>query len=37
LATSGEIGYAVTDVTSADPGLAAQLAQVPGTIRVRVL
>jgi len=36
LATAGEIGYAVTDVTSAEPGLVHTLRALPETIRVRV-
>lgn len=37
LNTNGEIGYVVTDVTSAEPGLTRQLNEIPETIRVRVL
>jgi D-3-phosphoglycerate dehydrogenase len=37
LATRGEVGYAITDVTSADPGIGAELESLPETIRVRVL
>jgi D-3-phosphoglycerate dehydrogenase len=37
LSTNEQIGYVVTDVTSAAPGLTAELAQVPGTIRVRLI
>ncbi|MCL1840950.1 MAG: phosphoglycerate dehydrogenase [Propionibacteriaceae bacterium] len=37
LSTAGGIGYVVTDVTQAAPGLTAELAEVPGTIRVRLL
>lgn len=37
LATRNTIGYVVTDVTDAAPGLAAEIAAVPGTIRVRVV
>jgi len=36
LATQGELGYAVTDVTSAEPGLVHTLRALPETIRVRV-
>ncbi|MGI5951999.1 MAG: phosphoglycerate dehydrogenase [Brooklawnia sp.] len=37
LNTNSEVGYVVTDVTSAAPGLATQLAEIPETIRVRVI
>lgn len=37
LNTNPEVGYVVTDVTSAVPGLATELAEIGGTIRVRVL
>lgn len=37
LNTNPEIGYVVTDVTSAASGLATQLGEIPGTIRVRVV
>ncbi|MCL2315980.1 MAG: phosphoglycerate dehydrogenase [Actinomycetia bacterium] len=37
LSTAGPIGYVVTDVTSAEPGLLDNLQAIPGTIRVRVL
>ena len=37
LATRGTVGYVVTDVTDAESGLAAEIAEVPGTIRVRVI
>ncbi len=36
LNTNSEIGYVVTDVTSAAPGLIRQLSEIPETIRVRV-
>ena len=36
LNTNSEIGYVVTDVTSAAPGLTRQLSEIPETIRVRV-
>lgn len=37
LNTNSEVGYVVTDVTSAAPGLATKLAEIPETIRVRVI
>ena len=37
LSTTGELGYVVTDVTAASPGLPQELAQIPDTIRSRVL
>jgi D-3-phosphoglycerate dehydrogenase len=37
LSTQGDIGYAVTDVTGATPGLLATLAAMPQTIRVRLV
>ena len=37
LSTNAEVGYVVTDVTSAQPGLSRELAQIPDTIRSRVL
>ncbi len=37
LNTNTEVGYVVTDVTSAAPGLTGELAQIPETIRVRVI
>lgn len=37
LNTTTEVGYVVTDVTSAAPGLTTELAQIPDTIRVRVV
>ena len=37
LATSGEIGYAIADVTAAAPGLLETLAAIPDTIRVRMV
>lgn len=37
LNTNAEVGYVVTDVTSAAPGLADELLQIPATIRVRVI
>jgi len=36
LATAGDIGYAVADVTSAEPGLLERLEAIPDTIRVRI-
>ena len=37
LATSGEVGYAVTDVTDAEKGLLKTIAAMPQTIRVRLI
>jgi len=37
LSTSGSVGYVVTDVTSASAGLAEELAEIPATIRSRVI
>ena len=37
LATSGELGYVVTDVTDAEPGLVRTIAAMPETIRIRVI
>jgi D-3-phosphoglycerate dehydrogenase len=37
LNTRGEIGYVITDVTSADPGLTEELSAMPEAIRVRVI
>lgn len=37
LNTTNEVGYVVTDVTYASTGLADELAQLPATIRVRVI
>ncbi len=37
LNTTSEVGYVVTDVTSARPGLVEELMEIPGTIRVRRL
>lgn len=37
LATQGDIGYAVTDITDAVPGLVSELAAMPATISVRML
>jgi len=37
LATEGEIGYAIADVTAAEPGLLNTLAAIPDTIRVRMV
>jgi len=37
LATLGDVGYAITDVTSADPGLLATISAMPATIRARVI
>lgn len=37
LNTSGEVGYVVTDVTSANDGLADELRAIEDTIRVRVI
>lgn len=37
LNTNKDVGYVVTDVTSAVPGLTRQLQQIPDTIRVRVI
>jgi len=37
LATRGDIGYAITDVTTAEPGLVTALTAMPETIRVRLL
>ena len=37
LATQGDVGYAVTDVTGAVPGLVEALEAMPHTIRVRLL
>lgn len=37
LATQGDIGYAVTDITEAAPGLLDRLKAMPETIRVRLL
>lgn len=37
LSTVGDTGFAIMDVTSSTPGLAAELEEVPHTIRVRVL
>ena len=36
LNTNSEVGYVVTDVTSAAPGLTRELTEIPHTIRVRV-
>ena len=36
LTTNSEVGYVVTDVTSAAPGLTRELTEIPHTIRVRV-
>jgi len=37
LATAGELGYVVTDVTDAEPGLVRTIAAMPETIRIRVI
>ncbi len=37
LNTNSEVGYVVTDVTSARPGLVSELEEIPGTIRVRLI
>lgn len=37
LATAGEVGYAIADVTAAEPGLLDTLAAIPDTIRVRLV
>ena len=37
LATAGEVGYAIADVTAAEPGLLETLAKIPDTIRVRLV
>ena len=37
LATSGELGYVVTDVTDAEPGLVRTIAAMSETIRIRVI
>lgn len=37
LSTNAEVGYVVTDVTAAAPGLSRELAAIPDTIRTRVL
>lgn len=37
LATRGSLGYAVTDISAAQPGLAAQLEALAETVRVRLI
>jgi D-3-phosphoglycerate dehydrogenase len=37
LSTQGDVGYAVTDVTAAEPGLLTTLENLPETIRVRLV
>jgi D-3-phosphoglycerate dehydrogenase len=37
LSTQGDAGYAITDVTAAEPGLLTTLAGLPETIRVRLI